>query len=390
MKRVSRHTTKEIVILTIFFSLVIDFIFYLIFFGTDRSGNEYKILRLSSESNPRGNGEDYLRRLPYSKTILRYSFDTGEETEYHIEVTEGKRIYGSVIAGDQVYYWLSDDSVRRFDLEKQIDEEVFSGEDILRMYGREKWEKLPISAYILLSRYGECLVLTLHEYGVKEYIYVCPVDGDLKTDIVEVNDLFAKEDRTGREQTIGYRGMRIKRYYDMEKERYVVSSLKEAEQLVTLYCEGWPSDDFYYSVEGSLVEHKIECLNEYAEIQKNKLTTENGKIIGLLHVPKNIRRDPYNPSQKELKHDILFSLGPETGESSILFKARNNRTRIIGYQDGVIYLLHNYRIYTKEADGGKTKLFLKLPRDSGYTFDWQGDYLIVMCHGNIFGAYKVR
>ena len=392
MKRLSVFiTVKEIVILTIFFSLLVDFIFYLIFFGPDLSGNEYGIRRLSSESNPRGNGEDYLYVYygSYGITVIRYSFATGEETEYHVEVPEGIRYYGSVIAGDQVYYWLSDDSVRRFDWEKQTDEEIFSGEDILGMYGREEWEKLPTSAYISLSRYGECLVLSLDEHG-KKYIYVCPVDGDLKTDIVDVNALFPKEDRTGRKQTIEYRGMRIKRYYDMENERYVIGSLKDAEQLVTLYCEGWPSDDFYYSVEGSPVEHKIECLNEYAEIQKSKLTTENGKIIGLLHVPKNIRLDPFEPSQKELKHDVLFSLDPETGESSIMYKARNNRARIIGYQDGVIYLLHNYRIYTKKVDGGKIELFMKLPRDSGYMFDWQGDYLIVMLHGNMFGAYKVR
>lgn len=390
MKRLSGFTAiKEIVILTIFFSLLADFVFYLIFFGPDLSGNQYTIRRLSSESNPRGNGEDYIYKS--GNIVLQYSFETGEETEYQLEIPKDIWLYSSVIVGDQVYYSLTDDSVRRFDWEKQIDEVVFSREDILRLHDRKEWEGLLYSKHISLGKYGKCLVLYLDvNKNNKAYVYVCPIDGDLKTDIVEVNNLFPKEDRTGREQTIVYRGMRIKRYYDMEKQRYVISSLKEAEQLVTLYCEGWPSGDFYYSVEGSPAEHKIECLNEYAEIQKSKLTTENGKIIGLLHVPKNIRLDPIDPSQKELKHDVLFSLDPETGESSILYKARNNRTRIIGYQDGLIYLLHNYRIYTKEADSGKINLFLKLPRDSGYMFDWQGDYLVVLLHGNMFGTYKVR
>ena len=53
----------------------------------------------------------------------------------------------------------------------------------------------------------------------------------------------------------------------------------------------------------------------------------NGEIIGLLHVPKN----PMNLSQKELKYDVLFRLDPETGESSILYCARNKCTRIIEY-----------------------------------------------------------
>ena len=117
---------------------------------------------------------------------------------------------------------------------------------------------------------------------------------------------------------------------------------------------------------------------------------EKGEIIGLLHVPINLRRDPLNPSQKELKYDVLFRLDPETGENSILYRARNNRTRIIGYQDGVIYLMNNYRIYTKTMESGETKLFLKLPRDTSYKFDWQGDYLIVMRGYEIYGAYKVR
>ena len=388
MKRLSGFTAvKEIVILTIFFSLLADFVFYLIFFGPDLSGNQYTIRRLSSESNPRGNGEDYIYKS--GNIVLQYSFETGEETEYQLEIPKDIWLYSSVIVGDQVYYSLTDDSVRRFDWEKQIDEVVFSREDILRLHDRKEWEGLLYSKHISLGKYGECLVLYLDvNKNNKAYVYVCPIDGDLKTDIVEVNNLFPKEDRTGREQTIVYRGMRIKRYYDMKIEEYRISSLTEEDELVTLHS------DHTYSVEGSPTEHEIECLNEsayyFAIIQKKNLTTENGSIIGLLHVPKNARCDRYEPSQKELKYDVLFSLDPETGESSILYKARNNRTRIIGYQDGLIYLLYNYRIYTKETDSGKIQLFLKLPRESGYMFDWQGDYLIVMCHGNIYGTYKVR
>lgn len=147
-------------------------------------------------------------------------------------------------------------------------------------------------------------------------------------------------------------------------------------------------------MEGDSEEHSIDCLNEpeyeYARIQGDKLTTENGEIIGLLHVPINLRYDSMNPSQKELKYDVLLRLDPETGENSILYRARNNRTRIIGYQDGVIYLMNNYRIYTKTAESREMKLFLKLPRNTSYKFDWQGDYLIVMHGYEIYGVYKVR
>ena len=109
-----------------------------------------------------------------------------------------------------------------------------------------------------------------------------------------------------------------------------------------------------------------------------------------MHAVKNIRCNPSGIRQEQLRYDVLFKLDPETGESSILYKARNNRTRVIGYQDGVIYLLKNFRIYTQDVENGKRELFLKLPRDNSYTFDWQGDHLIVIRGYEIFGAYKVR
>ena len=40
---------------------------------------------------------------------------------------------------------------------------------------------------------------------------------------------------------------------------------------------------------------------KYARISEDNLTMEQGEIIGLLHVPINLRRDSLNPSQKELK-----------------------------------------------------------------------------------------
>lgn len=149
-----------------------------------------------------------------------------------------------------------------------------------------------------------------------------------------------------------------------------------------------------YWVEGDSEEHKIDCLNtsefDYSVIQQKKLTIENGEIIGLVHVIKNFRCDSWDPSQDELKYEVLFRLNLKTGENSILYRTENNRTRIIGYKDGVIYLMNNYKIYTRTVGSKGIEEFLELPRDTGYMFDWQGDYLIVMCKYNIFGVYKVR
>ena len=302
---------------------------------------------------------------------------------------------------------MSDETVRRFDCGKMVDEEVLSREDILRMWDLEQ---LSESAYVVITRSKSCLLLWLNEY-MKEYFYVCPVDKDLKTDCVEVNDLFPEEDRTGMEQEILYQGLRIKRQYDEEKERYEITGLlemesgrslftfgqkctiKAGEKLVALSCKRDVRNCPYW-VEGDPKEYGIKCLNrdeyKYSEIQQDKLAVENGEIIGLVHAVKNIRCNPSGIRQEQLRYDVLFKLDPETGESSILYKARNNRTRVIGYQDGVIYLLKNFRIYTQDVENGKRELFLKLPRDNSYTFDWQGDHLIVIRGYEIFGAYKVR
>lgn len=405
MKRVSVTAIISIVLAAM---LLLYYMMYFSFFGRDRSDNQYTILRLNADSNPRGDGEDYILRSMNSKKVLRYSFETGEETEYYIEVPEGESIErGGVVVGDQVYYVLTDDAVRRYDCGKQTDEEIFSKEDIHRMYGQEE---LSEHASISITRYGECVVLFLKEY-LKEYIYVCPMDGDFKTDCVEVNTLFPKEDRTGREQSIRYHGMRVKRYYDAEKDEYVIIELGdegrgpvffsfEPRFSTTIRIDGElismsrERGTCSYWVEGDLKEHKIDCLNtsefNYSVIQQKKSTIENGEIIGLVHVIKNFRCESWDPSQDEVKYDVLFRLDPKTGKNSILYRTKNNRTRIIGYQDGVIYLMNNYKIYTRTVGSKRAELFLELPRDTGYMFDWQGDYLIVMRKYTIFGAYKVR
>ncbi len=404
MRRLSVPAIMSIVIAAVFLTILTGILIgYVIISGRDRSRNQYTVLRLSPESNPRGSEEDYLLR--YRNTILRYSFETGEETKYDIEVPEGKRIEnGGVFVGDQIYYALTDHTVRRFDCSTQTDEEIFSEMEICSMCG---WDHFPEGAYIYITRSERDLLLK-----VNDNIFICPIEGDLKTDCAEVNTLFPKEDRTGREQVVLYRGMGIRRHYDAEKEKYQMTDFWEEGngRMIFTYGDRYTIKaggkrvilkhkrglcDYSYQVEGDSEEHEIKYLNvpvcEYAYIQGNKLTIDNGEIIGLLHVPENLRCNSLNPAQDELKYDVLFRLNPKTGESSILYQAKNNRTRIIGYQDGLIYLLKDSKIYTRTAGSGEEKMLFELSEeDVNYMFDWQGDYLIVICQNSIFGAYKVR
>ncbi|MDE6388723.1 MAG: hypothetical protein K2L82_13070 [Lachnospiraceae bacterium] len=173
MKRVSAPIIVYIVMVTVFLEKLI---IYILFFAPDRSCSQYEILRLSSESNTRGDGEDYYIRYMNSEKILRYSFETGEATEYYIEVPEGMLIEnGGAVVGNKVYYVLPDETIRCFDCGNQTDEEVLSREDILRIYGGED---MPDSTRVSIKRSEKCLLLMINGHDVEEHIYICPADGD--------------------------------------------------------------------------------------------------------------------------------------------------------------------------------------------------------------------
>ena len=213
----------------------------------------------------------------------------------------------------------------------------------------------------------------------------------MKTDCVEANTLFPEEDRTGRDQVIRYRGIRIRRFYDVRSQKYRISELREAKQRIIFRTWG----QFTYRVAGKPEEHEIKCLSQsvyqVARLQENNITEEeNGEFVGLLQVPRNMRCDPIDPPQDELNYDVLFRLNPQTGESSILYSPWNKSTRIIGYQDGVAYLLRDFKIYSRVIESEEEKPIAELPEDTYYKFDWQGDYLIVIDRDGIFGAYQVR
>lgn len=366
--------------------------------GEEREEEKYVITRLSAESNRRGNEEAYIYRD--GKKIYRYSLKTEELEEYDINLPEGERITWNATVGSHVYYVLSNHIVRRFDCEKQADEEVLSEEDIRSICDLERW------TYLFVTSSGQNLVL-----DIDDSFFICPLDGDLKMNCIGVNTLFPEEDRTGEEQVTQYRGIHIGRHYDLKKEKYQITDLWEEKDGRPLFSYGERYTiksgetqvilnhtrdyrDYSYQVEGTLREQRIRCLNvsayEHSHIQGNELTTENGDVIGLVHVPRKPHYDSFDPSQDELKYDALFRLNPKTGENSIFYRTQNQYTRIIGYQDGMIYLLRNFKIYSRAVKSEEEQQIAELPKDTYYKFDWQGDYLIVINQDGIYGAYKVR
>ncbi len=129
------------------------------------------------------------------------------------------------------------------------------------------------------------------------------------------------------------------------------------------------------------------------------VTWEDGKIIGMLTVSK----DPNSSillGQYAVRNDLLFEIDMEMDTSRILYSTKNNETRIIGYRDGVVYLLRDDAVYQEELGGGERLELLDL-QESGLNlynedgkhldlaFDWQGDNLIIR-HRNGSSIISVR
>lgn len=45
--------------------------------------------------------------------------------------------------------------------------------------------------------------------------------------------------------------------------------------------------------------------------------------------------------QSDIEDDLLFEINLETDTSRIVYSTKNNRTRIIGYKTGAVYLLQD-------------------------------------------------
>lgn len=82
--------------------------------------------------------------------------------------------------------------------------------------------------------------------------------------------------------------------------------------------------------------------------------------------------------QRDIVRDMFFELNIDTGESQILYDTKNNQTRIIGYEDGILYLFKNdYKVYKQPLSGGEATEILSIPKSNDVIFDWCEDYLIV-------------
>lgn len=243
--------------------------------------------------------------------------------------------------------------------------------------------------------------------------YLCPIAGDLYTDSVDLDTLFPVDSSSGKDEMVIYDGIKVSKYHNEEKGYYrsnnirevgtnypIIANLDEAilvgKEAFIFWKESKNQPNFYYKKEGKEEACLIDCLQKkiykYSDIFEEHLTEEDGKIIGLVAVSQDPRcsRELY---QGILENDVLFQVDPETGENTILYQTKNNRTRIIGYQNGTVYLMRNYQIYSQSIRGGRKKKLFQIPEGKNYIFDWQADYLIVLevdiSNDNVVITYKI-
>lgn len=118
----------------------------------------------------------------------------------------------------------------------------------------------------------------------------------------------------------------------------------------------------------------------YVDVSSPYLDQTGDPIIGITQEPLNPRFRGDRIKQRGLRYDILFSYDPETETCEVLYQPKNNRTRIIGYQDGEVYLFRKNKIYRENLDSGKKEELATIPESETYTFDWWKDYLLVLDH----------
>lgn len=389
-----RRVLKFYFILICIIPLLLIIIFLLYLFGVlfisplfEEKGG-YNVEYVNSDVNPYKDEERYF--YLYDRGTLRsYSFEDGT-TQEHIRLSiENEWIDNYTVWGKDIYYVIDYRKGNEFEFRKlnyETGEEtvLVSWEDML-------WLNDGGTTRPYLRVYGGYIFLELSY----KYTYMCPIDGDMLTDSFDVNTLFTEEDKSGEIQQAVYDGIQVERYFD--DGRYLTLGIRSQEGYKILvdyykdrstYVEGQRvqfrkerySSSLQYSLDGQRTWQPVTCLQEgtykRSDIYEEYLTVEDGKIIGLLCVSK----DPNVSSgltASNIRKDILFELDIETGESKILYDTRNNRTKIIGYRDGIVYVVKAGKVYSQQIDEKKRTELFNLTEGNKYNVDWQAGYLII-------------
>lgn len=381
MKKRTKWWQKMLIALLI--SAGITFCLYLIlaalllyFFTLPRSHERYTIDNINGKNILDIENAYYFYKS--SKAIYGYSFAENEEV---LILEEERPIWDFCSYGDRMFYSL------RVDAEGEAGQEIWeydwvSGEKSLLLEGAECTYVTAYNGYLIYD-----------DFSVD---YICAIGADMPDESIELRSLFDEEDKSGEEQFTIFQGMLVGRRYDSELGAYDVTCVKGETGEDVL---GDPNDSRVL-VNGSLysadtlqwkdsLDELIKPTRAFADyIEKADLTVEDGKIIGLTSALYH-----YPDFQSSVAFDLLFEVDPETGQVRILYSQKENMPRIIGYKDGVVYLMEDYKLYMESINGGERVELFDLPEENQMYFKWYGDYLTIRLsayEGEILGAYLVK
>ena len=350
----------------------------------------YLVNHINSDRNRDKNDEGYF--YADSCNIYFYSFSV-DEVEVCVQVNqeEGYVIEDYAVYEDEIYYIKQNGNMRELFCKnyKMGNEEVLLSNNDIASFNAGN--ELAANDYIGVDTYGGYLFFAI----VEKYEYMCPVGGDMEADSFNINSLFDNEGQSGDIQQTVYDGIEIERYV-VSDGKYEIRSIRDTEKYRILYsnidASIWMDDkqvqfskdsntnDIQYQIDDVGLKNIISIFKdeEYknSNIDEDYLTIENGKIIGLLSVSKHWA-EYEDLEQNNLEKDVLFELDIETGESRKLFDTKNNLTKIIGYQNGIVYLVKNEKVYSRELETKEEIELFDLPKGKNYIIDWQSDYLII-------------
>lgn len=271
-----------------------------------------------------------------------------------------------------------------------------------------------------ISKYNRHL--ELHQgyvfYGEQD-VNVCPIDGDPEEDSISLLAQFPDGVSAYKMRDVVYQGWRIRRERDYSSDRILFIKDEETAKVIlktTSSSDGvwldlngelirfpYGGGDFYYQRENEQEKHFIDCLEEsyygMSGIGFHKLAVEDGKIICLISVSKHPRMIE-GLSQSEVKEDILVEIDIEEGTDRIIYNTGDNKTRIIGYRGGELYLIEDDIIYRQGLEDGDREKVFELRDgsvalyDSGgshtsiYFIVW-GDNLIVRPYDGTKGMFTI-
>ena len=315
----------------------------------------------------------------FSKTIYGYSLADNEEVAI---LEEEQPIWDLCACGDWIFYSLT------------VDEEIKAGQEI--------WEYNWVSGEkFLLLEDAECTYITVYNnylfydnFSVDYICEICEIGVDMRDESRELLLLYDEEDKSGEEQFTVFQGMLVGRQYDSSSGTYGITCVK-----------GETGEDILKDINGPRVlingslffadtlqwqdslDELIKSTGAFADyFGMADVTVEDGKIIGLTSALNDHRRY----FQRSVEFDFLFEVDPETGQIRILYSQEKNMPRIIGYKDGVVYLMEDYKLYREPIDGGERVELFDLPKENLMYFEWYGDYLIIRRGLDIIGAYLVK